>query len=181
MFNPIIVLYTYFPEKLAFRVLLIVALAAACTALLDLLWRNGKLGRNKARGYTVLLLYILALFFVIVLGRRTQTYTRIVLNPIPGFVNLFSSGSINNWPETVLNIVAFVPIGILTYAATKRVRVIKSVLAGFLLSALFEALQYVLRNGYCEVRDILNNTLGTLLGAALGIILIIIIKKRRAD
>ena len=71
MFNPIIVLYTYFPQKLALRVLILLILAAAFSALFDLLWRKGKLGRNKARLYMVLFLYLLGLFFVIVLGRRT--------------------------------------------------------------------------------------------------------------
>lgn len=143
MFNPIIVLYTYFPEKLAFRVLLVAIMAASFTALFDLLWRKGRLSRNKSRVYTLLFLYVSALLFVIVLGRRTQLYTRVELNPFIGYQKLLISDSIRDWGETVLNVVAFVPVGFLTCVVTKRARAVKAVLFGSTLSVLFESLQFL--------------------------------------
>ena len=181
MFNPIIVLYTYFPEKLAFRVLLVAIMAASFTALFDLLWRKGRLSRNKSRVYTLLFLYVSALLFVIVLGRRTQLYTRVELNPFIGYQKLLISDSIRDWGETVLNVVAFVPVGFLTCVVTKRARAVKAVLFGSTLSVLFESLQFFMRNGYCETRYVINNTFGALFGAVLGIICIIIVSKRKAD
>lgn len=180
MFNPIIVLYNYFPEKLAFRVLLVAIMAASFTALFDLLWRKGKLGRNKARLYMVLFLYLLGLFFVIVLGRRTRPNVRIELDPFADYIKLLA-GSGEYLKETALNVAAFVPVGFLAYIVAEKARFLKAVLSGLAVSMLFEFLQFVMKNGLCEVRDIINNTAGALLGAVLGVICVIIIKKRKAD
>lgn len=81
----------------------------------------------------------------------------------------------------MLNVVAFVPVGFLTCVVTKRARAVKAVLFGSTLSVLFESLQFFMRNGYCETRDVINNTFGALFGAVLGIICIIIVSKRKAD
>lgn len=63
------------------------------------------------------------------------------------------------------NIAAFLPFGAYLAFRTKRpVAVI--LLAGALLSASVEALQFMFDVGFTEIDDIILNTLGTLLGAA---------------
>ena len=68
--------------------------------------------------------------------------------------------------QILLNILVYMPLGILLPAILRenRNRVLITLLSGFGLSLLTEALQYWTRHGYCETDDLINNTLGTLLG-----------------
>ena len=53
----------------------------------------------------------------------------------------------------------FMPLGFLFLAASK-----KGVLLGFLLSVVIEITQYIEILGYCEIDDVLDNTVGTVVG-----------------
>jgi glycopeptide antibiotics resistance protein len=64
------------------------------------------------------------------------------------------------WHDISLNILLFVPFGVLCDAN----RLWKKIVCGFLLSVLVEIVQYYFMLGYCELDDILNNTIGTVLG-----------------
>lgn len=64
------------------------------------------------------------------------------------------------WRDIFLNMLLFVPFGLLV--RTKKMQ--QGVLCGFLLSVLIELTQYFLRLGYCEPDDVLNNTIGTTIG-----------------
>ncbi len=64
------------------------------------------------------------------------------------------------WHDITLNILLFVPFGILVDVD----RLWKRILCGFLLSVSIETIQYFFMLGYCEPDDVLNNTIGTALG-----------------
>lgn len=64
------------------------------------------------------------------------------------------------WSDIVLNILLFVPLGMLV--GGKR-----AIIIGITLSLYIEFCQYVFVLGYCEIDDILNNTMGTVLGSCL--------------
>lgn len=74
------------------------------------------------------------------------------------------------WRDIRLNILLFVPLGFLIGGW-------KGILIGFSLSTFIEATQYFGRIGYCELDDILNNTIGTGLGAGINAL----IRKRFGD
>ncbi len=61
------------------------------------------------------------------------------------------------WGDILKNIVFFVPLGFIIGGR-------KGVVVGFLLSCGIETAQYFIRLGYCEVDDVLNNTIGTAIG-----------------
>lgn len=63
------------------------------------------------------------------------------------------------WWDIALNILLFIPLGVLIGDKGW-----KPVLFGFLLSAFIELTQYVFLLGYCEADDVLNNTIGCGLG-----------------
>lgn len=65
------------------------------------------------------------------------------------------------------NLVLFIPFGFLLCGATKRPRMVRILLMGFLLSLLIELCQLRFRLGWFETDDVLHNTLGTLLGIRL--------------
>ena len=70
--------------------------------------------------------------------------------------------------QILLNILVYMPLGILLPAILreKKNRILITLLSGFGLSLLTELLQYWTRRGYCETDDLVNNTLGCLLGLA---------------
>ena len=76
------------------------------------------------------------------------------------------------WWDIVLNILMFIPLGFLLGDKGR-----KAVLFGFLLSAFIECAQYLFLLGYCEADDVLNNTIGTVVGIGVWKMLSVFIKK----
>ena len=66
------------------------------------------------------------------------------------------------WWDIALNILLFIPFGF-----PLGDKGWKAILYGFLLSAFIELIQYIAVLGYCEADDVLNNTIGTVIGALL--------------
>ena len=67
--------------------------------------------------------------------------------------------------EIILNVLLYVPLGYLlpfVWPKIEKKRII--VLIGFLCSSLTEAVQYFFQIGWCELDDIVGNTLGCFLG-----------------
>lgn len=64
------------------------------------------------------------------------------------------------WKDIWLNILLFVPLGVTIGGR-------KGVIAGLVLSCCIEAVQYFLCLGYCEVDDVMNNTIGACLGTGI--------------
>lgn len=178
MLNPIIVLYTYFPEKFALRILLLITLAALSSAILNVLLRKGKISRKTALLSLTLIVYLLLLFFCIVLGRRSQDYYSFSLELIEPYQRLFQNGTSWDFREVVMNIISFIPIGFLIGCIANRLKILKGTAAGFAFSLLCEILQFVMRNGYSEIKDVINNTFGAFIGALMCVVLFSIIKKK---
>lgn len=93
--------------------------------------------------YTILILYITVF-------SRTPGRERI-------FQGLFWEYQNGMWNNIFLNMFLFMPLGFITGSK-------KGVLLGFLLSVVIEITQYIGNFGYCEVDDVLNNTVGTVAG-----------------
>lgn len=76
------------------------------------------------------------------------------------------SGQPGMLSQIYLNILLFVPFGLLTYAALtgKRKGALTAIL-GIVLSISIELLQLYFHRGTFELDDILNNTIGTIIGA----------------
>lgn len=71
------------------------------------------------------------------------------------------------WRDISLNMLLFVPFGFLI--RTKKMW--QGVFCGFLLSVFIEITQYFFRLGYCEPDDVLNNTIGTVIGVTVAYII----------
>lgn len=66
--------------------------------------------------------------------------------------------------ENILNIVAFIPIGLLLGIAFKLTKWYKVLIIGSSISVIVETLQFLLKKGFSEVDDVIHNTLGCLIG-----------------
>ena len=66
--------------------------------------------------------------------------------------------------ENVLNVVLFLPVGILWGCTLWTMTWKRALLTGLFLSIAIEVLQFVFKRGFCEVDDVMHNTLGCLIG-----------------
>ena len=100
--------------------------------------------------------------FAILYGVFIVYYT--ILCREPGtdliFKPLFWELSRGAWRDIGLNILLFVPLGFLL--GDRR-----GILVGFLFSTSIEIIQFFFRLGFCEIDDVLNNTIGTAVGVLL--------------
>lgn len=102
----------------------------------------------------ILILYIFFILWVTLFSREPMT-ARI-------YRGLFWKVRMGFWWDIALNILMFILLGFLIGEKGW-----KAVLFGFLLSAFIELIQYIAVLGYCEVDDVLNNTIGCGIGAFL--------------
>ena len=69
--------------------------------------------------------------------------------------------------EILLNVLAFVPLGLCLSALERPRRIWARVLCGVVLSILFEAFQYAFNIGSADITDVITNTFGTFVGVLL--------------
>ena len=63
-----------------------------------------------------------------------------------------------------MNVVVFVPVGLLLGIAFKQMTWWKTLLIGCSISITIEALQFWFMKGYSEMDDVMHNTLGCIVG-----------------
>ena len=74
--------------------------------------------------------------------------------------------------ENIMNVVVFIPVGLLLGSAFKQKTWWKALLIGCSISITIEALQFWFMKGFSEVDDVMHNTLG----CAIGFLIVAIIK-----
>jgi len=105
-------------------------------------------------------IYLIALFWILVfkLGVQFSYMENRSVNLIP-----FSDGKIDVG-EIILNVVICVPLGIYAGVLFKRWSFGTKLFFFFLISSMFEILQFILRAGAFDITDIITNTLGGIIG-----------------
>ena len=107
--------------------------------------------RNKKRFIKYLLtVIVIGIILYITIFNRQRSHIRI-------FKPLFWELKNGFWEDIGLNILLFVPFGAIIGNR-------KGIAAGFFLSIGIEVTQYIFCLGYCEMDDVLHNTLGCLIG-----------------
>ena len=106
------------------------------------------------------IIYLIALFWILLfkLGVRFSDTGSRSLNLIP-----FNNGKIDV-SETILNVIIFVPPGIYAGALFKSWTFSTKLFFLFLISLVFEVLQFILRIGIFDITDIITNTSGGIIG-----------------
>ena len=130
----------------------------------------------KNHAYTILLIFTISLILVFTLiinenfEFRTTIYRGISLIPFKELVGIFCEWNPSFYfRQIVLNIILFIPFGftLSTYLnchKANRPLFLSVLLTAFFLSTSVEALQYLTSRGYTEVDDVINNTLGAVIG-----------------
>lgn len=85
------------------------------------------------------------------------------INLIPFNESLVINNKIN-FSEIMMNVVIFIPLGIYAGILCKKWSVASKISLFFLISLLCEIFQYILGVGASDITDIINNTVGGILG-----------------
>lgn len=122
---------------------------------------------NKTNKLTSVLfvIYLIVLFWIVVLKLNVRfSYGNLrSINLIP-FSELFTLNGKFDLSEMILNVVIFVPLGIYAGILFKRWDIWKNLFLFFLTSLICEVSQFILAIGAFDITDIINNTLGGLIG-----------------
>ena len=132
----------------------------------------------------VFVLYIFVVIYITLLGRTGNQELHISLVPFwsywvmlrgvfhalcqcdwRGMIREVKFISYPAWSSLVLNILLFVPLGMLTPIVIKSFGSLKkNFIFAFSLSLSIEILQIITKKGWFDVDDVINNTLGTVIG-----------------
>lgn len=81
------------------------------------------------------------------------------------------NGRIDLLAENIMNVVVFVPVGLLLSCVSHRLKWWMVLLIGIGISVSIEALQYFCHKGFSEFDDVFHNTLG----CSIGIMIVVVI------
>ncbi|PRB59823.1 VanZ family protein [Microbacterium sp. MYb45] len=82
--------------------------------------------------------------------------------------------------EFLANVALFVPVGFLLPFAWSRLRLWQVVLIGALMSGLIESVQGLMPSRYPTISDVIANSLGSLAGGVIAVLLILMLPSRPA-
>jgi glycopeptide antibiotics resistance protein len=121
--------------------------------------------------YTMLLLLLVCVLLILgtsVVFRNSVAESHISLIPLSSYFDygkntyLMEKSAIN-----ILNVVMFIPVGLLLGFGLKYISYKKILFAGIGLSVAIELLQFILKRGLCETDDVIHNTVGCIIGFAI--------------
>ena len=114
----------------------------------------------------MLFLYIYLIFGITVLYRITNGNTGHNFNLFWSYKAILE-GENNLIAEIIMNVLVFIPLGILLGLAWQSIKWWHVLIVGLSVSITIEALQYYLQKGFSEIDDIIHNVLGCMLGFGL--------------
>lgn len=158
------------------------AAGAVILILLSRRYRRDRTRFPKGQAVAVLLLscYLGGLAAVTFMNRMDGMQTGVQLRPLLAFWEAWNNFTLQVWLNPLLNIVMFLPLGVLLPLAAKPFRRWYWMLAaGAGTSIVIEALQYIRGRGQADVDDLLCNTLGAMLGYCLCMLAVSLAGKRR--
>lgn len=137
-------------------------------------------GIKKGLRYSLMLLlieYVFLLFCSTVILRTVGETRQYDFQPFWSY-KAIQEGREDLLAENIMNVVVFIPVGMLLGIAFKQMTWWKALLIGCNISVTIESLQFFLMRGYSEVDDVMHNTVGCLIGFGIISILRIIFKTR---
>lgn len=129
--------------------------------------------RRKYNCAIIGLEYLFLILCAAVLCRPIVSVHKYCATPFKNYITLFTTNK-SYLPmviieEVLMNIIMFIPVGILVaiYGKDKSTNVKSPLVVGLLISCSIEILQLLLCKGCCETNDIIHNTIGCVLGYAI--------------
>lgn len=115
--------------------------------------------------------YILLIYCATVIYRVYSETAEHEFTPFWSYREI-EDGRLDLLAENIMNVVVFVPVGLLLSCVSRRLKWWMVLLIGFGMSLSIESLQFVLKRGFSEFDDVFHNTLG----CAIGVMIVALIK-----
>lgn len=115
----------------------------------------------------LLIVYIVLIYCSTVIFRRTIENLPVKLIPFEKYVKVLNGTSEHIEPELLMNVLVFIPVGLLIATAFKVIKWWKALFAGIILSLSVEALQFCFSKGTVEIDDVIHNVAGCMIGYGL--------------
>ena len=125
-----------------------------------LLWAF--MGFRKGSRWTaglLLMAYLFWIYCMTVIFRDVQATRSFNLNPFWSY-RAIKAGDPLLLVQDIMNVVAFIPVGLLLGYVFDKIKWWQVLLAGVLISFGIESLQFLLKRGFAEFDDVLHNSLG---------------------
>lgn len=107
----------------------------------------------------IALVYSSTVFFRAIRNRSDYDFT-----PFWSYAAYMNGKEPNALVENLANVIVFIPVGLLLGVAFRGVSWIKVLGIGCGTSVGIEMLQLIMKRGFCELDDVMHNTLGCLIG-----------------
>lgn len=138
-------------------------------------------GLRKRLSYISLLIaigYFVLILSSTVFGRDPADGYSFNIKPFWSY-SAYLEGHVILFPESIMNVVIFIPLGFLTSIIFHPSKIWKVILTGMAMSMSIEFLQLVFRRGLCEIDDVIHNTIGAILGFYIFQLVICILRKSK--
>lgn len=144
------------------------AILAGCFCWLICFWKreNWRIPRRQRVSLALLSVYVVLLFTILLIGRTNKAEPRFQMKLFWSY-RAYLEGHYYLLFQNIFNVLLFVPFGLICPLAERRSGFRKTVLLGVGLSLFAELLQALSARGVFELDDLLHNSLGTVIGAAL--------------
>ena len=123
----------------------------------------------------ILIAYVAVFFSFAVLFRESSDKCTIRLDLFEDFLEPGPEG----YSDLILNIVCFIPVGMLVGLLFEKYRWAKAWLVGLLVSLTIEFSQLIWHRGVFDVNDLFNNALGALIGGIIAVVVMSFYKGRK--
>lgn len=137
--------------------------------------------KKEQRITTVLLtIYLIILTWIILL--KMQVTTEMLpsirnINLIPYGQSVIVNGRID-FTEIINNAIAFIPVGVYVAMLKPEWSFIKKVLPSVGISLIYEVLQYAFAIGATDITDVINNTIGGIVGVCIAALCFTMFKEK---
>lgn len=128
-----------------------------------LLWKGRKKGFRMSLGL-FLMVYMIIIYCSTVIFRVTGSENGHDFMPFWSYGAYFRGENPRLLLENIMNMVVFVPVGVLLGLAFDRIKWSQVLIIGCCTSVSIEVLQFMLKRGFAEVDDVIHNTIGCVLG-----------------
>lgn len=138
-------------------------LSVLCLGVVGIIFYYGlKRGWRKVAGL-VLVEYVFLIYCSTVVYRNALRERGCELMPFWSYRAILE-GRPELLSENIMNVVAFVPVGLMLKACMKGLKWWHALLIGVCLSVSIEVQQFVFKKGFSELDDVMHNTLGCMIG-----------------
>ena len=162
------------------HIICLIILLSAVTLFVKYLNRVGHSGKFRTILSGILVIYIMGYLYFVFFSRVRSSESRFNLVPFQSYVHLFDRSLDSKKYATgfkaigleaespavgiLLNILLYYPLGYILPFLFPKLKSKHVILIGCICSIATEAIQYLLKMGWCEADDVIHNSLGTGLG-----------------